>query len=112
MKLSKQEQFILDLIPYGAHNAISSKKIAEKTGINRRTVRAIIEKLVSEYYFPIGSSSSGDAGYFKIVTEEDFEIAQRHLKPRALKIFKRWRALQKIAAEKFSKQISFEEMIS
>jgi transcription initiation factor IIE alpha subunit len=77
--------------------------------IPERKVRRIIQTLIEDYDFPIGSSVDERPGYFKIVTEDDFDIAIRHLKPRAVKIFKRLRALEKLAAQ-FG-QVNIEEVI-
>ncbi len=45
-------------------------------------------------------------GYFIIQNEKDLEIATRHLKPRAVAIFRRLRALERVAAREFGQQMS------
>lgn len=40
-------------------------------------------------------------GYFIIQNEHDLEVATRHLKPRAVAIFRRLRALERVAAREF-----------
>lgn len=108
--MTPEELAVLDNIPHGHKNAVTSQTLANMLNMPERKVRRIIQSLVEDYNFPIGSSVDERPGYFKIVTEEDFNIAIRHLKPRAVKIFKRLRALQKLATSKFG-QVSIEDMV-
>lgn len=108
--MTAEEIAVLDNIPHGHKNAVTSNSLAKKLQIPERKVRRIIQTLIEDYSFPIGSSVDERPGYFKIVTEEDFDIAIKHLKPRAVKIFKRLRALEKLAANKFW-QVSIEDMV-
>jgi len=45
-------------------------------------------------------------GYFIIQNEKDLEIATRHLKPRAVAIFRRMRALERLAERQLGRQLS------
>jgi len=56
---------------------------------------------------PIGSSPEpGSAGYFIIADEEDLSVATRSIKPRAIKIFRRARAPEKLAQQMFNRQFT------
>lgn len=104
--LSPREQAVLDYIPTGHEKAIGRRSLAEVTGLNDRTLREIIYSLVVAHGLAIGSSTGQDGGgYFLIQNQEDLEVATRHLKPRAKAISRRVRALEKIAREKFSRQL-------
>lgn len=107
--MTAEEMTVLNNIPYGHKNAITSNSLAKKLKIPERKVRRIIQTLIEDYSYPIGSSVDERPGYFKIVTEDDFDIAIKHLKPRAVKIFKRLRALERLAAQ-FG-QVNIEEVI-
>lgn len=104
--LNPREQTVLDCIPAGHENAISLRRLAFVVSLDDRLIREIIYRLVVERGLPIGSSTvSESGGYFLIENEEDLKVAIRHLKPRAKAIFRRTRALERIAREKFSRQI-------
>lgn len=107
--MTVEELAVLNNIPHGHKNAVTSNLLAKKVKMPERKVRRIIQALIEDYSFPIGSSVDERPGYFKIVTEDDFDIAIRHLKPRAVKIFKRLRALERLAAQ-FG-QVNIEEVI-
>jgi hypothetical protein len=105
--LNPREQTIMDCIPAGHENAISRRRLALVVALDDRLIRDIIYRLVVERGLPIGSSTeAAGGGYFLIENEEDLEVATRHLKPRAKAIFRRARALERMAQEKFSRQIS------
>lgn len=104
--LSEREQIIYDLLPSGHQKPITLKKLSCLAHMNQREVREIIYTLVVERGLPVGSSTEPNAGgYFIIEDPEDLEVATRHLKPRAKKIFKRARALERIAWERFGQQL-------
>ena len=104
--LSLREQAVLDCIPAGHKKAVGRRRLAEVTGLNDRTLREVIYSLVVVHGLPVGSSTGPDGGgYFLIQGQEDLEVATRHLKPRALAIFRRARALEEIAREKFGRQL-------
>jgi len=103
-QLTRKERLVLGLIPAGCKQAVHKRRLAELTGLSEREAREIIYHLVVEHGLPIGSSTEpGAGGYFIIKTAEDMVIATRHLKPRAVKIFKRARALEKIAQSMFDR---------
>jgi hypothetical protein len=104
--LNQRERTVLDCIPAGHENAISLRRLTLVVALGDRLIREIIYRLVVERGLPIGSSTvSEGGGYFLIENEEDLKVATRHLKPRAKAIFRRTRALERIAREKFSRQI-------
>lgn len=105
-KLDPREQAVLDCLPAGHRRAIHKRRLAELAGMDERDVREIIYDLVVFRGIPIGSSTEPyTGGYFLIVDEEDLDVATRHLKPRAKAIFRRARALEKIARERFGRQL-------
>lgn len=104
--LNPREQTVLECIPAGHENAISLRRLTLVVSLGDRLIREIIYRLVVERGLPIGSSTGPEGGgYFLIEDEQDLKVAIRHLKPRAKAIFRRTRALEKIAREKFSRQI-------
>ncbi|MCL6558657.1 MAG: DNA replication protein [Firmicutes bacterium] len=112
LNLSEREQIIYDLLPAGHQKPITLKKLSCLAHMNQREVREIIYTLVVERGLPVGSSTEPSAGgYFIIEDPKDLEVATRHLTPRAKKIFKRARALERIARERFDQNLRlvFEE---
>lgn len=104
--LSPREQAILNCIPLGHRKAVGRRRLAEVTGLPDRTLREIIYSLVVVHGQPIGSSTGPDGGgYFLIQDQEDLEVATRHLEPRAKAIYHRAQTLEKIARDKFDRQI-------
>ena len=93
----------------GAANGIKSPALAMICGTDERTVRDLIGHLIEEHRRPIGSHP--DRGYFLVETVADRELATRHLKSRALKLFKRLSALEKIPLDELAKQLKFWEEI-
>lgn len=105
-RLKEREQLILSLIPPGHQQAISKAELAKLSGMSEREAREIIFGLIVKHGLPIGSSTEPTSGgYFTIQNEEDLEVACRHLIPRAKAIILRSRALEKIAQEKFSREL-------
>jgi len=104
--LTARERRVLELIPVGHKQAIQSRRLAQLVGHHERKSRELINHLVVDHGLPIGSSPEpGSAGYFIIADEEDLEIATRSIKPRAIKIFRRARALEKLAQQMFNRQL-------
>lgn len=104
--LSPEQQAVLDCIPAGHKEAISRRRLVEKSRLNERRVRKIIFSLIVKHGIPIGSCTGKDGGgYFIIQSHDDLTIAMMHLRPRAKKIFLRIRALENIARDKFSGQL-------
>lgn len=105
-QLSPREQLIYNLIPPGHRQTITKAQLAKLSGLSEREAREIIYDLIVKHGLPIGSSTEpSGGGYFIILDEEDLEVATRHLMPRARAIIRRSRALEKIAQEKFSRQL-------
>jgi hypothetical protein len=104
--LNPRQQAVLECIPSGHKKAISRRRLAEATTLGERSLREIIYCLVVVHGFPIGSSTGPEGGgYFLIEDQQDLEVATRHLKPRAQAIFRRARALERIARDKFDRQM-------
>lgn len=104
--LTPKEQLILSLIPTGHRQPVTKVQLAKLSGLSEREAREIIYGLVVKHGLPIGSSTEPTGGgYFIIQDEGDLEVATRHLLPRARAIIRRSRALEKIAQEKFSRQL-------
>lgn len=105
-QLTAKECRVLELLPVGHRQAIHARRLAKLAGQHERKSRELINHLVVEHGLPIGSSNEpGSAGYFIINDEEDLEIASRHLKLRASKIFQRARALEKLARQMNNRQL-------
>lgn len=104
--LTPRQCLVMACIPAGHKNAIGRRKLAQITTLDDRSIREIIYALVVERGLPIGSSTGPEGGgYFLIKDEEDLEVATRHLRPRARAIFRRARALEKIAQAEFGRQL-------
>lgn len=71
----------------GKKNSIPHKLLATRIGVDPRTVRALINHLVTEHEIPIGSTS--DSGIFYINSLEEMEQAHRELMSRSGKILDR-----------------------
>lgn len=111
MGLTQEQRAVLATIPEGHRKAITARQLSTKLGMSDRVVRSIIQELILDGH-PIGSSVSGRMGYFKINNQEDFNVAVKHLKPRAINIFRRIRALEKIAARRYDMQLSLEDLLA
>ncbi len=105
--LSDRQNLVLGFIPPGHKQAIRKAALARLSGLTERDVREIIYDLIVHRGVPIGSSTEPDSGgYFIIQGEDDLEVATRHLIPRAQAIYRRARALEKIAERRFNRQLS------
>lgn len=105
-RINQKENLIFSLIPHGHRQAITKAQLAKLSGLSEREAREIIYGLIVKHGLPIGSSTEPTGGgYFIIQDEADLEVATRHLIPRARAIIRRSRALEKIAQEKFSRQL-------
>lgn len=106
-QLSERERNIVKLIPVGHEKAISMRKLANLTHLDERDVRNIVYHLVVDSDIPIGSSNEPDTGgYFIIKDRQDMEVAAKHIKPRAVAIYRRVRALEKMEQEMFDGQLT------
>jgi len=71
----------------GKKNSIPHMLLAKRTGIEPRTIRALISHLVTDHEVPIAGTS--DSGIFYISTKEEMEQAFEELMSRVGKIRKR-----------------------
>jgi len=84
---------ILALIPIGHENAITITNLIEKLGLkasDRRTVNYIIDDLIYDYGYPIGTNSAGEnKGIFFMDKDDDLQAGCRALRSRAVAMFKK-----------------------
>ena len=66
---------ILDIIPFGRNNSISTAELAKLLQADQRTVRATISRLRRKGYIICSNSDSslGQTGYFQPVSREELE---------------------------------------
>lgn len=63
--MNELEQIVLNAIREGRENKISSKELERLTGLKRRAIASIIERLIVEYSIPILASRDHlDYGYY------------------------------------------------
>ena len=79
----------------GADNAVVYAKLAKLLRVHRSVVHELVRALLMERGLPVGTCSSGA---FWIVTRADANIALAYLRPRAEKIWDRWKALRQTIA--------------
>lgn len=73
-KMSELEERLLMLLPYGSKNLITTKELENILGLDSRTIRGMIEELISEYGIPIcAMREAGHSGYF-IPTNQDEKV--------------------------------------
>lgn len=63
IKLTKNQQLIFDLIPYGKEDAVSRNTLIDKTGLSDRKVRDLIAEIVELGYMVCSSTSQ--PGYWR-----------------------------------------------
>ncbi|MED4456174.1 hypothetical protein [Metabacillus fastidiosus] len=92
---------VLEAIPQGKENSIPIAYLMEKLAISqldRRKVNNIINDLINDYDYAIGTSSQKDSrGIFLIEDERDLNLAAHTLNGRAMAILNR----QKKISENF-----------
>lgn len=66
---------ILDIIPFGRDNSISTAELAKHLQADQRTIRATISRLRRQGYIICSNSDSslGRTGYFQPVSREELE---------------------------------------
>ena len=66
---------ILDIIPFGRNNSISTAELAKLLQADQRTVRATISRLRRKGYIICSNSDSslGRTGYFQPISKEELE---------------------------------------
>jgi len=89
----------------GVQHAISNEGLAHKFSIDKRTMRNLIQNLITNHHVPIGSCSKNHSGIFYCITDKDYEIASRELLSRIKKLSKRHKGLR-LGYFKESKQLT------
>ena len=79
----------------GADNAVVYAELARMLRVHRSVVHELVAELVVRRRLPVGTCSSGA---YWIVTRADGYIALAYLRPRAEKIWDRWKALRQTIA--------------
>ena len=79
----------------GADNAVVYAKLAKLLRVHRSVVHELVAELVVRRRLPVGTCSSGA---YWIVSRADANIALAYLRPRAEKIWNRWKALRQTIA--------------
>ena len=83
--------------PVGHRFPVPASELAELLGCSERTVRGLVEDLIREDGYAIGSVCGEASGYFLITTPEDLQAGAAHLVARARSLFTRVSALRRNA---------------
>ena len=75
----------------GWRNAVSAESLSKMTQRSAREIKSIIEALRNTHKCAIGSRHEAPAGYYRIVNEEDREMA---VAPYHSQMLKMWRTLK------------------
>lgn len=91
---TKTEKAILSILlgHTGSANAIKSRELASRTGIEERKVRDVIKHLIEDKHVPIGSSTVKPYGYYIIIDNDERNHVSANLYARAISILRRARA--------------------
>lgn len=96
-KLSIIQETVLANLPRGLESPVCSRDIAEKVGLTKRDVMAVISVLVIDHSIPIGGGrSKGKYGYFIITNEEERQQAITPLKNTVVIMNQRIERLEKM----------------
>lgn len=97
-KLSIIQETVLSQIPKGLERTpVRSQDIAERLGLSKREVMAIINTLIMDHSIPIGGGrSNGKQGYFIITNEDERVQATSPLKSTVVNVQQRIDRLDKI----------------
>jgi hypothetical protein len=92
----KQKLKILGIIKehLGKDNPIQVDDLMDKVLIPDREIRRIVQYLINEEKYPIGSTTKGPYGFFMIVSFEDYLEAVKNLTNRKEKLKERVSALR------------------
>lgn len=92
----KQKLEILEIIKkhLGKDNPIQVEDLVEKVLVPDREIRRIVQYLINEEKYPIGSTTKGPYGFFMIVNFEDYLEAVKNLTNRKEKLKERVNALR------------------
>ncbi len=99
MEMTSEEARVWKLLePHrGKDRAVRVRDLALLAGMDERKLRDVVKNLVEVHAKPIGSSVRPPMGYFVITSEEEREEVRRQYYSRALKLFKRIRAVDRSA---------------
>ncbi|GAB9260541.1 hypothetical protein CANFE03_02010 [Ligilactobacillus animalis] len=93
-QLSTDEKNILKLLGYGADTARTTAYLAGMTGLDTRTVRNIIRRLVIDHGVPIVGERTGSyRGYYIATDQDELARASGPLKNEIKQLARRNRAL-------------------
>lgn len=96
-KRSIIQEAVLAQIPYGLENPVRSQEIADRVGLTKRDVMAVISTLIIDFNIPIGGGrSEGKYGYFIITSEIERYKATTPLKNTIVNMQQRVDRLEKI----------------
>lgn len=96
-KLTIIQEAVLAQIPIGFKNPVRSQDIAERTGLSKREVMAVVSVLIIDHSIPIGGGrSEGRQGYFRITNEEERQYATVPLRSSIINMQQRVDRLEKI----------------
>ena len=104
-KMKDYELHLLKLIPVGANNAITTKKLEEKTKKNARDIRRIVRGLVMKYHIPIIGTRYGEGGYYIPKTVKEQQDGVKPLLEQATKEMERVSTLEKSDIHEYKKYL-------
>ena len=83
-EMTAEERKVYEALWHGAENARQIPTLAEATGINKRQVQSIIERLILEYHIPVGTSMSRPFGNYLIICQQDLRKTVQLLRDRGI----------------------------
>lgn len=96
-KLSIIQEAVLAQIPMGLESPVRSQDVAERTGLSKREVMAVISTLIIDHSIAIGGGrSESKYGYFIITNEDERQQAMYPLKSSIVNMQQRVDRLEKI----------------
>lgn len=96
-KLSIIQEAVLAQIPRGLNNPVRSQDIADRVGLSKRDVMAVISSLIIDHSIAIGGGRSETKyGYFIITNEDERQQAITPLKNTVVNMNQRIERLEKI----------------
>ena len=105
---TKEELTIMQYLEHGRGNAKTMSYLADRAGVNTRTLQQIIHDLIVEHKKPIGSTSRKPAGYFLVSNEADLTEATTNLRNRAMSILHRMASLKRVSFDELLGQLRIE----
>ena len=94
----------------GINHAVSNKHLAEAMGLDERTSRDIVAKIITVDHIPIGSCSVNHSGIYFCNNEEDFKIAHNELIGRMKKLSRRAKGLR-LGWQEWKNEIKAEQLL-